>query len=311
MTNKFAQRQVKKDQNFQDSPIDSANILTRLARAMILIILIVIAMFPVLWFISLSLRPNSETLGRHPTFLPVKWTFENYLQVFGLEVNIDRMQQMPFEALMGYVSNGAFVAIMVSLIAGILSVLAGYSFSRFEFTGKRFLLISILNTQMFPYIAIIIPIYLVYRDMGLINTFTGLIIAELGLVLPFSIWMMKGFCDTIDRDLEDAAFVEGASRLRVIWSIIVPLIVPGVVAVSMFSFITSWNHMLYVMLLSTDESIITVPLGIMKSYGSTNSQYTYGLLAAGIVTTTLPVVILFLWLQKYFISGITTGAVKG
>jgi multiple sugar transport system permease protein len=310
MANKIAQGQVKKDQSFQDSPADSASLLTRLARAIVLIILIAIAMFPVFWIISLSLRPNSETLGRHPTFLPVKWTLENYLQVFGIEVDTERTQTLPFEALMNYISNGAFVAIMVTLIAGILSILAGYSFSRFEFPGKRFLLISILNTQMFPYIAIIIPIYLVYRDLGLINTYSGLIIAELGLVLPFSIWMMKGFCDTIDRDLEDAAFVEGASRLRVIWSIIVPLIVPGVAAVSMFSFLASWNHMMYVMLLSTDESIMTVPLGILTRYGG-SFQYTYGLLAAGIVTTTLPVVILFLWLQKYFISGITAGAVKG
>ena len=116
----------------------------------------------------------------------------------------------------------------------------------------------------------------------------------MGLVLPFSIWMMKGFCDTVDRDLEDAAFIEGATSLSVIWSIVVPLIGPGIAAVSIFCFLASWNHMLYVLLLATDNSTITVPYGIMTSYAGV-FQYTYGLLAAGIVFTTAPIVLLFLW----------------
>ena len=205
--------------------------LARSARIAFLVVLVVIAMFPVFWIISLSLRPNPETLGRHPTFLPIQWTVENYLQLFGIAVNTDRVQTLPVQALIKFITNGAIVASMVSLVSGVLAILAGYSFSRFEFPGKKVLLISILNTQMFPYIAIIIPIYVVYRDFGLINTYRGLVIAELGLVLPFSIWMIKGFCDTVDKELEDAALIDGASRLRVIWSIVVPLIVPGIVAV--------------------------------------------------------------------------------
>ena len=171
--------------------------------------------------------------------------------------------------------------------------------------------LTILNTQMFPYMAIILPIYVLYSNMNFINTYQGLIIAELGLVLPFSIWMMKGFCDTIDRDLEDAAYIEISSRAFIIWYIVIPLIIPGFIAVSMFCFLASWNHLLYVMLLGTDESIMTVPYGLITKYGGHTSRYTYGLLSAGIVITTAPLVIIFLWFQKYFISGLTSGAVKG
>ena len=290
--------------------IDYIDYVIRLIRGLILSVLVFIAVFPVFWILSLSLRPNYETLVRNPTFLPIKWTFENYLMVFGIDVNTDRTQTMPFDALMNYITNGAIVAISVTFIACVLSMLAGYSFSRFNFPGKRFLLMSILNTQMFPFMAIILPIYVLYYKMGFINTYHGLIIAELGLVLPFSIWMMKGFCDTIDSELEDAAYIEISSRLRIMWHIIVPLIIPGVVAVSMFCFLASWNHLLYVMLLGTDDSTMTVPLGIITRYGG-SYQYTYGLLSAGIVTSTAPIVILFLWLQKYFISGLTSGAIKG
>ena len=283
----------------------------KLLKILFLSTLIIIALFPIFWILSLSFRPNQETLGRNPTFLPKKWTFENYLNLFGIDVNTTRMQQLDFDALLNFIVNGAVVAVMVTFIACFLSILAGYSFSRYNFPGKKILLITILNTQMFPYMAIILPIYVLYSKLDFINTYQGLIIAELGLVLPFSIWMMKGFCDTIDRELEDAAYIEINSKIFIIWKIIIPIIIPGVVAVSMFCFLGSWNHLLYVMLLGTDESIMTVPYGLITRYGGHTSSYTYGLLSAGIVITTAPIVIIFLWFQKYFISGLTSGAVKG
>lgn len=283
----------------------------KLLKTLFLTTLVVIALFPIFWILSLSLRPNQETLGRNPTFLPKKWTFENYLNLFGIDVNTTRMQQLDFDALLNFIINGAIVAVVVTVLACFLSILAGYSFSRYSFPGKKILLITILNTQMFPYMAIILPIYVLYSKLDFINTYQGLVIAELGLVLPFSIWMMKGFCDTIDKELEDAAYIEINSKIFILWKIILPIIIPGVVAVSMFCFLASWNHLLYVMLLGTDESIMTVPYGLITKYGGHTSSYTYGLLSAGIVITTAPIVIIFLWFQKYFISGLTSGAVKG
>ena len=291
--------------------VDYIDYVIRLIKGLILSVLVFIAVFPVFWILSLSLRPNPETLGRHPTLLPKKWTLENYLNLFGIDVNADRMQQLDFDALLNFIVNGAIVALAVTLIACLLSLLAGYSFSRYNFPGKKILLMTILNTQMFPYMAIILPIYVFYSNMNFINTYQGLIIAELGLVLPFSIWMMKGFCDSIDKEVEDAAYIEIGSRVLIMWYIIIPLIIPGFIAVTMFCFLASWNHLLYVMLLGTDESIMTVPYGLITRYGGHTSSYTYGLLSAGIVITTAPLVIIFLWFQKYFISGLTSGAVKG
>ena len=127
--------------------IDYIDYVIRLIRGLILSVLVFIAVFPVFWILSLSLRPNSETLGRHPTLLPIKWTFENYFNLFGIDVNTDRMQQLDFDALLNFIVNGAIVAVAVTFIACLLSLLAGYSFSRYNFPGKKILLMTILNTQ--------------------------------------------------------------------------------------------------------------------------------------------------------------------
>ena len=122
--------------------------------------------------------------------------------------------------------------------------------------------------------------------------------------------MIKSFCDTIDKDFEEAALIEGASRIRILWSIIIPVITPGIVSVSMFSFLASWNHLFYVMILNTRDSKITVPLGLVRTYSE--GYYThYSEMSAGIVIVSLPIIIIFIWLQKYFATGLTAGAVKG
>ena len=139
-------------------PVRSTNVLAPIVRALIQWVLIAIAMFPVFWYISLSLRPNPETLGKHPTLLPVTWTLDNYLMIFGINLDTDRTQTLPFKTLASYIRNGVIITGSVTVLAGVFAILAGYSFSRFEFPGKKVLLISILNTQMFPYIAIIVPI---------------------------------------------------------------------------------------------------------------------------------------------------------
>ena len=129
-------------------------------------------------------------------------------------------------------------------------------------------MVLVLNTQMFPYIAIVVPLYVMYRNLKMLNTYTGLIIAMTGMVLPFSIWMIKSFCDTIVKDLEDAAIIDGASRFRILWNIVVPMITPGFASVAMFSFLASWNHLLYVMILNTRETLLTVPMGLLREYSS-------------------------------------------
>ena len=171
-------------------------------------------------------------------------------------------------------------------------------------------MILILNTQMFPYIAIVVPLYVMYRNLKMLNTYTGLIIAMTGMVLPFSIWMIKSFCDTIDEDLEEAAYIDGASRLRIIWNIVVPVITPGIASVAMFAFLNSWNHLLYVMILNTRETLLTVPMGLLREYSS--NYYTfYATMSAGLLLIIIPIAVIYIPFQKYFASGLTAGALKG
>ncbi len=275
-------------------------------RSVVLFAGVMLVMFPVLWIISTSLRSNPETQLAPPNLLPQTFTFEYYsIKQFGGGTSAGMTNEF-----VPNIMNGLWVAFWVTLLAVVLATMTGYSFSRFSFTGRKSLLVLLLNTQMFPYIAIIVPLYIMYRTLGLLNSFTGLILAEVGLVLPFSIWMVKSFCDTVDKDLEEAALIEGASRLRILWSIVVPVISPGIISVAMFSFLASWNHLLYVMILNTRDSKITVPLGLMRTYGE--GFYThYSEMAAGIVIVSTPVLIVFIWLQKYFASGLSAGALKG
>ena len=128
-------------------------------------------------------------------------------------------------------------------------------------------------------------------------------------VLPFSIWMIKSFCDTIDKDLEDAAIIDGASRFRILWNIVVPMITPGIASVAMFSFLASWNHLLYVMILNTRETLLTVPMGLVREYSSEYAYY-YATMSAGLLLIIIPIAIVYIPFQKYYASGLTTGAVK-
>ena len=163
---------------------------------------------------------------------------------------------------------------------------------------------------MFPYVAIMLPIYLVYRSFNLLNTHTGIILGVTGLVLPFSIWMLKTYTDTIEKELEEAALLDGANRFQILTKIVLPVIIPALVAVGMFSFLAAWNHLMYVILLLNDLTLATVPIGFKNTYiGQSNVDYPG--IAASMVTVSLPVIVTFLVLQKYFVSGLTAGATKG
>jgi multiple sugar transport system permease protein len=227
------------------------------------------------------------------------------------QVNINKSPAWPSVSFfVGLVINGLIVSGSVTLLSIVLAILTGYGFSRFRFFGRKSLMVLVLNTQMFPYIAIVIPLYVMYRNLGMLNTYTGLIIAMTGMVLPFSIWMIKSFCDTIDEDLEDAAYIDGASRVRILWSIVVPVITPGIASVAMFAFLNSWNHLLYVMILNTREELLTVPMGLFREYASSYFYY-YATMSAGLLVIIIPIAFVYIPFQKYFASGLTAGAVKG
>jgi multiple sugar transport system permease protein len=292
--------------------------LTEVSRSIVLTAGLIAVLFPLLWLLKTSFIENKETLVNPIYWLPQSFTLDNYLhplmgrfESIDGQVNINKSPAWPSVSFfVGLVINGLIVSGSVTLLSIVLAILTGYGFSRFRFFGRKSLMVLVLNTQMFPYIAIVIPLYVMYRNLGMLNTYTGLIIAMTGMVLPFSIWMIKSFCDTIDEDLEDAAYIDGASRVRILWSIVVPVITPGIASVAMFAFLNSWNHLLYVMILNTREELLTVPMGLFREYASSYFYY-YATMSAGLLVIIIPIAFVYIPFQKYFASGLTAGAVKG
>ncbi len=211
---------------------------------------------------------------------------------------------------MTYFKNSLIVGICTTLLTLLAAVPAGYVLSRFRFRGARALLLVILATQMFPYVTILISLYTLFRQLHMLNTYPALVLSFTTFSLPFSIWMMKGFCDTLPSDLEDAARVDGASRLRTLWSIVVPIIIPGVVAVGFFAFLNSWNELLYALTLTSSPDMRLIPPGFVLTYIGEFQDRWPDMMAASVVVS-LPIVVLFTVFQKQLVSGLTAGAVKG
>ncbi len=293
--------------------------ITEASRKIVLTAGLIAVLFPVLWLLKTSFIDNRETIISPIYWLPRSFTVDNYLhpligryedQTTG-EVVMNKSPAWPsVSPFIGLVIDGLIVSGSVTFLSIVLVILTGYGFSRFQFFGRKSLMVLVLNTQMFPYIAIVVPLYVMYRNLKMLNTYSGLIIAMTGMVLPFSIWMIKSFCDTIDKDLEEVTYIDGASRLRILWNIVLPVITPGIASVAMFSFLASWNHLLYVMILNTREELLTVPMGLLREYSSHYYVF-YAYMAAGLLLIIIPIALIYIPFQKYFASGLTAGAVKG
>jgi multiple sugar transport system permease protein len=204
--------------------------------------------------------------------------------------------------------------LIVSVSATIATIIgatfAGYGLSRFKFRAKPVILIYFLMTQIFPFSLVLITLYLFYSKLGVLNTYFGLIFAFTGLSLAFSIWMLKNYCDTIPIELEEAASIDGCSRIGTLMRIIMPIIAPGVIATGIFVFITSWNEYLFAYTLSTSDAVRTLPPGLALSYMNFMKITWNGLMAASVLAS-LPSIVIFAILQKWFIQGLAAGAVKG
>ena len=266
-----------------------------LIGALLLFALYVLA--PFAWMLSISFKPTEEVFARTLTLLPREPTLANYRTIFDF---------IPYPR---YFANSVIVAVVSTSVSLVIASLAGYSFSRFRFCGRQALAFLMLATQMFPLVTGIIPLYLVFSRLGLINTLWCLYIVYLAFELPFCVWMLKGFFDAIPIDIEEAAIIDGCSRLQVLLRIVVPVSLPAFVATGVFCFILSWNEFLYATVLTSSDEVRTLPaaLGSMIGQGTTE----WGSLNAAGVLTTIPVVVFFLFFQRYLVQGLTEGAVKG
>jgi len=209
-----------------------------------------------------------------------------------------------------WILNSALVAIFTTVLGVFLACTAAYAFSRFKFPGRRPGMMAFLVSQMFPGTLMLIPLYIIIvQILGLGSSRIGLIIVYATTSIPFSVWMLKGYFDTIPKELEEAAVIEGASAGKIFWRIVLPLAKPAVAITALFSFMTSWNEFILAATFMDKENMYTAPVGLRFFVGGFSQQWGY--FAAGSIIVSIPVVLLFLYLQKYLVSGLTAGGVKG
>jgi len=263
----------------------------------ILLIFTVIAVYPILRVISISLRPGNLPHTTSLRLIPKNATLESYKILF---------TQKPF---LRWLFNSTIVSGMVTILGVSLASTAGYAFSRFNFKWREFGMISVITTQMFPVTMLLIPLFVMLIHLHLYDTFLGLVIAYSATVLPFCIWQMKGYYDTIPVSLEEAARIDGSSQFGAFYRIVLPLASPALVITALFSFMGSWSEYLVAAVILNDRALFTLPLGLKQFQSNFDTEC--GLYAAGAVVVSVPVIILFLFLSRWLISGLTLGSVKG
>ncbi len=269
----------------------------RLALHLFMVAICLFSLFPFVWMITTSLKTLGDIHSIPPRMLPKAVTFESYGNVF-TKSNIPR-----------YFINSAIISTGSTVIALVFAVLAGYGFSRFRFKGRGLLQNAVLSAQMMPTAAIIVPLFIILRSLNLLNTYLGLILAYLIITLPLSVWMMAGYIHSIPVEIEEAATIDGCSRMRILARLVIPISMPGIVATAVYSFVVTWNEFLLALSLATDRKVMTLPIGLAEF---TKEYVTdWGALMAGSVIMTLPIVVAFFALQRAFVSGLTAGATKG
>lgn len=266
---------------------------------LILILASIISIFPLLWILSTSLKPASQIFDSHIHFIPVTPTLENYRFLFTMKHHI----------FFNWLGNSVLIAVSTTLLGLFLATTAAYALSRFRFPGHRASLFTFLLIQMFPGALLIVPLYQLLRAYGLLNSWLGLVLAYATTALPFCVWMLKGFFDTIPVEIEEAARVDGLSPIGSFYRIVLPLSLPGLAVTAFYSFITAWNEFMYAMTFMSKEKLYTLPVGMGTFVNQFQSDWQY--LAAGAIVITIPVIIFFFFAQRYLVAGLTAGGTKG
>lgn len=267
-----------------------------IATYAILTLLALLIVIPILWMVSTAFKTEAQTYYPNPRWLPDPFSVESFRKFFGT-YNFGKMTL-----------NSLNTCLFAMVICVACACLAGYGVTRFQFKGRKQLMGFLLITQMFPSVMLVVPFYAVLSKYHLTNTLFGLIVVYAATNVAFSTWMLVSYFKTVPIELDEAARVDGASSFRIFWSIILPLIGPGIAAVAMFVLFNGWNEYMYSSVLVSKDSLKTLTVGII----ALNSQYQIkwnDLMAASTISS-LPLVILFVCFQKYFIAGMTGGAVK-
>ena len=264
----------------------------------IVVILVLISFFPAIWMLSTAFKTPEDVFTIPPQLVPDQFTLLNFKQIFSNNI------------FLTYYRNSLIVSTSTVVLCLVVAIFAGYSFSRFQYKGSSFMQFFILISQMFPLVLLLISIYVIFLKIGLTDSLYGLILADCTFAIPFSVWMLKGFFDTIPKDIEEAAKLDGCSRMGILSKVVIPLLKPGIIATAIYIFLLSWDDYIFALTLTSSTSMRTLPVGISLTYLG-EFQYRWGELMAASCSAALPITIIFIFLQKFLVKGLTGGAVKG
>ncbi|MEV6601068.1 carbohydrate ABC transporter permease [Actinoplanes sp. NPDC051346] len=252
--------------------------------------------FPIYWVVNTAFKPAPEILQFDPTFYPHGFTLDNFTSAFNA----------PF--FQKDLVNGVLITVGAVLGALVVGFLAALAIARFRFYGRKAIILIVLSVQMVPLVAVLIPLFLMLQDFRLTNSLFGVTLVYIVLILPYTVWTLRGFIQGVPRELDEAAEIDGASRFQVFWRIILPLTGPGLVATSVYGFIQAWNEFIIINTLN-EQANQNLMAWLMQN--QTSKGTFWGPLMAGSILTALPVVIFFLIVQRNIATGLTAGAVKG
>lgn len=265
-----------------------------------LIIASIIAIFPILWIFSTSIRASNTMFSSSLDIIPKDITFDNYRKIFSEE------------GLLIWFRNSIIIASVTTIFSIAFGLLGGYAFSRFRFKGRKLGMNMLLLLNAFPNILAMVALYRLFSLLKLINNPIGLILIYTSWQLVFAIWNLKGFLDTIPKELEEAACIDGAGTFAMLFKIILPLSKPAIAVTALFAFLGSWNEYIFGLTFITDKNLYTLPMGLYTIQSQAGQYATnWSLFAAGSLIVAIPIALLFLFLQKFLISGLTAGGVKG
>ena len=261
-----------------------------------LLVGLVFTLFPVFWIFISSVKTNTEVFAYPPSFIPENFNLSAYFNIFNDE---DKLR---------FFFNSYFIAIIVTILTLLISILSGYSFSRFDFKLKRILNLSIISTQTIPPITLLIPYFGIVVTFKIFDTYLALILTYLVFTIPYATLMMTSYFNTLPKELDDAVLMDGGSNFTALCRVIIPISLPGIVATCVYTFLLCWNEFLFALTLTKSYEMRTVPIGIQLLMGQ--HAYEWNEMMAMSIIGTVPILFLYLFAQKYFLAGLTSGSVK-